>query len=155
MKRAITCLGLALFAAAAGGATVEISTEGWTDSGCTNGWRFANLGADGTTDTGRVIESPRFDQQAIVELTVMLQCSSVTPASRMSYVLLRNGKAVSAQKPFSTVAFADRPERQSFAVRPELRANAVRIFCADGWSVASVSILTRASPSPGFALLIS
>lgn len=155
MKHAITVLCLTLFAAIAGGVTVEVETAGWTGSGCTNGWRFANLGADGTTGTGSIIESPRFDQQAIVELTVMLQCSSVTPASRMSYVLLRNGKAVSTQKPFSTVAFADRPERQSIAVRPELRANAVRIFCADGWSVASVCILTRASPSPGFALLIS
>ena len=55
MKRAITILCLALFAAATDGATVEISTEGWTGSGITNGWSFANLGepfADGAATMG-------------------------------------------------------------------------------------------------------
>ena len=72
MKRAITTLCLILFAAVASGATVEISTCGWTGSGVTNGWSFANLGEDGAMGAKSVIESPKLEQQASAELTLTL-----------------------------------------------------------------------------------
>ena len=155
MKRAITTLCLILFAAVASGATVEISTEGWTDSGVTNGWSFANLGEDGAMGAKSVIESPKLEQQAIAELTVTLQCSPGMPAVNISYALLRNGKVVAPPKSVWPVAFANRRENQSMSVNPELRANAVRIFGADGWCVSSIQLQTRPCPQPGLILRIS
>ena len=155
MKRAITTLCLILFAAVASGATVEISTEGWTDSGVMNGWSFANLGEDGAMGAKSVIESPKLEQQAIAELTLTLQCSTVMPAVNISYALLRNGKVVAPPKSVWPVAFANRRENQSMSVNPELRANAVRIFGADGWCVSSIQLQRRPCPQPGLILRIS
>ena len=55
---------MALLATVADAATVEISTEGWTGSGNTNGWRFANLGEPLANGAARLgygawIASPR------------------------------------------------------------------------------------------------
>ena len=56
MQSPVSFLCTILFAAAAGGATVEILTEGWTGSGNTNAWKFANLGTDGAMGAGSFIE---------------------------------------------------------------------------------------------------
>ena len=155
MKTVFIVLCLACFVAAADGATVEISTSGWSGSGSTNGWRFANLGEDGAMGANSVIESPKLEQQAIAELTLTLQCSTVMPAANISYALLRNGKVVAPPKSVWPVAFANRRESQSMSVNPELRANAVRIFGADGWCVSSIRLQTRPCPQPGLILRIS
>ena len=77
------------------------------------------------------------------------------PAVNISYALLRNGKVVAPPKSVWPVAFANRRENQSMSANPELRANAVRIFGADGWCVSSIQLQTRPCPQPGLILRIS
>ena len=69
--------------------------------------------------------------------------------------ITRNGKVVAPPKSVWPVAFANRRENQSMSVNPELRANAVRIFGADGWCVSSIQLQTRPCPQPGLILRIS
>ena len=79
MKRAITTLCLILFAAVASGATVEVSTEGWTGSGVTNGWTFANLGEPFAAGAARLgdgawIASPTWPRASVLSATVTVEC---------------------------------------------------------------------------------
>ena len=79
MNSAAIALCMALFASVAGGATVEILTEGWTGSGNTNGWKFANLGSDGAMGAESFIESPKWTDADILSAMVSVRCSTNQP----------------------------------------------------------------------------
>ena len=143
MKRAITCLGLALFAAAAGGATVEVSTEGWTGTG--------------------VIESTVLTNMTVFAADIRVKCSCATPERMLQVVFLRDNAAVCTNV-VRDVFRADQPETQHIEVDRALRANAVRLSLSgkgtDTWDILSVALSCavvepRPEKKPGFRITVS
>lgn len=143
MKSSISFLCLALFAAVASGATVEVSTEGWADSG--------------------VIESPVLTNRTIFAADIRVKCSSATPQRLIQVVFLRDNAAVCTNV-ICDVFRADRPETQHIEVDRALRANAVRLSLsgkgADTWDILSVALSCavaepRPERKPGFRITVS
>ena len=143
MKRAITCLGLVIFAAVAGGATVEISTSGWSGSG--------------------VIESPILTNMTVFAADIRLKCSSAAPERLLQVVFLRDNDAVCTNV-IRDVFRADRLETQHIEVDRALRANAVRLSLSgkgtDTWDILSVALSCaavepRPERKPGFRITVS
>lgn len=143
MKHAITILCLALFAAVAGGATVEISTSGWSGSG--------------------VIESPVLTNMTVFAADIRVKCSSATPERLLQVVFLRDNAAVCTNF-ICDVFRADRPETQHIEVDRALRANAVRLSLSgkgtDTWDILSVAlscaeVKPQPEKKPGFRITVS
>ena len=163
MKSAVIALCSICFAAVAGGAPVEISTEGWTGSGNTNGWTFASLGTNGTMTTGSFIESPVLTNMTVFAADIRLKCSSATPERLLQVVFLRDSAAVCTNV-IRGVFRPDRPETQHLEVDRALRANAVRLSLSglgtDDWDILSVALTCavaepRPERKPGFRITIS
>ena len=143
MKTAFIFLCLACFAAAAGGATVEVSTEGWAGSG--------------------VIESTVLTNMTVFAADIRVKCSSATPERLLQVVFLR-GNAVVCTNVIRDVFRADRPETQHIEVDRALRANAVRLSLSgkgsDTWDILSVALSCaavepRPEKKPGFRITVS
>ena len=143
MKRAITTLCLILFAAVASGATVEVSTEGWTGSG--------------------VIVSPILTNMTVFAADIRVKCSSTTPERQLQVVFLRDNAAVCTNV-IRNVFRADRPETQHIEVDRALQANAVRLSLAgkgpDIWDVISLALFCAVvephpENNPGFRITVS
>ena len=143
MKSVVIALCSICFAAAAGGATVEVSTAGWTDSG--------------------VIESPVLTNRTIFAADIRVKCSSATPERLLQVVFLRDNAAVCTNV-ICDVFRADRPETQHIEVDRSLRANAVRLSLsgkgADTWDILSVAlscaeVKPQPKKKPGFRITVS
>ena len=172
MKRAITILCMALFAAVASGATVEISTCGWTGSGVTNGWSFANLGepfADGAAKMGdgAWIASPTWPEIDILSVTICYECPVTTPDRSPQVTLLRDGATVDGPIELGLPFFANRAERTTIRAQQETQANGIVLdLPGDGlscWGILSVVLATvpTSRPKPprrengrGFAVVV-
>ena len=169
MKSSISFLCLALFAAVAGGATVEISTSGWSGSGITNGWRFANLGeplADGAArlGNGAWIASPRWPKASVLSATVAVECSTNAPDRFLQIAFLYDdGQPVKPIR-FSAVSRADTTEIQTYDANPSRSARGIRLSYGDGscgdWGISEIALIAKgelaadAPMSPGLALII-
>ena len=163
MKSPVSFLCTALFASVAGGATVEILTEGWTGSGVTNGWKFANLGSDGAMDAGSFIESPRWTDADIFSAMVSVRCSTNQP-DRIPQITFCYDDALTAKAiRLNPVAKEGRWESQAFDTNPDRHAKGLRLALAETgtavWTVRSIVLdyegsLARADPSPGFVIFI-
>ena len=143
MKSVIIAVCSICFAAAAGGATVEVPTAGWTDRG--------------------VIESPVLTNRTIFAADIRVKCSSATPERLLQVVFLRDSAAVCTNV-IRGVFRPDRPETQHLEVDRALRANAVRLSLSglgtDDWDILSVALTCAvAEPRPerkhGFRITIS
>ena len=143
MKSVVIALCSICFAAAAGGATVEVSTEGWSDSG--------------------VIESPVLTNRTIFAADIRVKCSSATPERLLQVVFLRDNAAVCTNV-IRDVFRADRLETQHIEVDRALRANAVRLSLSgkgtDTWDILSVALSCaavepRPERKPGFRITVS
>ena len=172
MKRAITTLCLILFAAVASGATVEISTEGWTGSGVTNGWSFANLGEPFANGAARLgdgawIASPTWPEIDILSVTICYECPVTTPDRSPQVTLLRDGATVDGPIELGLPFFANRAERTTIRVQQETQANGIVLdLPGDGlscWGILSVVLATvpTSRPKPprrkngrGFAVVV-
>ena len=163
MKPSIPLLCLALLATVADGATVEVSTDGWTGCGNTNGWTFASLGTNGTMTTESFIESPVLTNMTVFAADIRLKCSSAAPERLLQVVFLRDSAAVCTNV-IRNVFRPDRPETQHLEVDRSLRANAVRLSLSglgtDDWDILSVALTCAvAEPRPerkhGFRITIS
>ena len=157
MKRAITCLGLALFAAVADGATVEISTEGWTGSGNTNGWTFANLGTDGAMGAGSFIESPKWTDADILSAMVNVRCSTNQPDRIPKITFCYDDTLTSRAIRLNPVTKEDRLDSQAFDTNPDRHAKGLRLELAETgtavWIVHSIVLdyegsLEKIAPEP-------
>ena len=169
MKRAITCLGMALLATVADGATVEISTEGWTGSGNTNGWRFANLGEPLANGAARLgygawIASPRWPKASVLSATVAVECSTNAPDRFLQIAFLYDdGQPVKPIR-FSAVSRADTTEIQTYDANPSRSARGIRLSSGDGscgdWGISEIALIAKgeltadAPMSPSLALII-
>ena len=169
MKRAITILCMALFAAVASGATVEISTEGWTGSGVTNGWSFANLGepfADGAArlGDGAWIASPRWPRASVLSATVTVECSTNAPDRFPQITFLYDDGQPAKPIRFSAVSRADTAEVQTYDANPSRSARGIKISSGTGtcgdWGIFEMALHAKGelavdSPkSPGLILII-
>ena len=143
MKSVVIVLCSICFAAVADGATVEVSTEGWADSG--------------------VIESPVLTNRTIFAADIRVKCSSATPERLLQVVFLRDNAAVCTNV-ICDVFRADRPETQHIEVDRSLRANAVRLSLsgkgADTWDILSVAlscaeVKPQSEKKPGFRITVS
>ena len=143
MKTVFIVLCLACFAAAADGATVEISTEGWTGSG--------------------IIVSPILTNMTVFAADIRVKCSSTTPERQLQVVFLRDNAAVCTNV-IRNVFRADRPETQHIEVDRALQANAVRLSLAgkgpDIWDVISLALFCAVvephpENNPGFRITVS
>ena len=172
MKRnAILCCA-ALLAGLTGGATVEVSTMGWTGSGTTNGWSFGKLGtplADGAArlDDGAWIASPTWPEIDILSVTVRCECTATTPDRSPQATILRDGVAVDGPNDLGLPFFANRAELMTLHVQQETQANGIGIdLPGDGlscWGILSVVLATvpTSRPKPpqrkngrGFAVIV-
>ena len=169
MKRAITTLCLILFAAVASGATVEISTSGWTGSGVTNGWSFANLGepfADGAAKMGdgAWIASPRWPRASVLSATVTVECSTNAPDRFPQITFLYDDGQPAKPIRFSAVSRADTAEVQTYDANPSRSARGIKISSGTGtcgdWGISEIALIAKgeltadAPMSPGLALII-
>ena len=170
MKRAITCLGLALFAAAAGGATVEISTEGWTGSGVRKKWSFRELDATSPGGAARFkpgsrINSPIWPEAVVLCAAVTLACSTNAPARWLQIKFLYEDKKPIRPVKFDAITVADSPETQMIYADQTRSARGIELTMSDGdigeWSVSKISLAcsgslagSRTNPPQGFALII-
>ena len=165
MNSAALALCMALFAAVAGGATVEISTEGWTGSGNTNGWKFANLGTDGTMGAASYIVSPKWTDADILSAMVNVRCSTNQP-DRIPQLTFCYDDALTAKAiRLNPVAKEGRWESQAFDTNPDRHAKGLRLALAETgtaiWNVRSIVLDYEGSldsiepdPAPGFVIFI-
>ena len=163
MKKAVIALCVASFAAAAGGATVEILTEGWTGSGVTNDWKFANLGSDGAMGAGSFIESPKWTDADILSAMVNVRCSTNQP-DRIPQITFCYDDALTARAiRLNPVTKEGRWESQAFDTDPNRHAKGLRLAFAETgtavWIVHSIVLdyegsLARTDHVPGFVIFI-
>ena len=163
MNSAVIALGMALFAAAAGGATVEILTEGWTGSGNTNGWKFANLGSDGAMDAGSYIESPKWTDADILSAMVNVRCSTNQPDRIPQITFCYDDSQTARAIRLNPVTKEGCWESQAFDANPDRHAKGLLLALAETgttvWIVRSIVLdyegsLARADPSPGFIIFL-
>ena len=157
MNSAAIAFCMALFASVAGGATVEISTEGWTGSGVTNGWKFANLGTDGAMDAESYIESPKWTDADILSAMVNVRCSTNQP-DRIPQITFCYDDALTAKMiRLNPVAKEGRWESQAFDTNPDRHAKGLRLALAETgtavWIVHSIVLdyegsLEKIAPEP-------
>ena len=165
MKSSVSFLCTVLFAAVAGGATVEILTEGWTGSGVTNGWKFANLGTDGTMGAASYIESPKWTDADILSAMVNVRCSTNQP-DRIPQITFCYDDALTARAiRLNPVTKDGRWESQAFDANPDRHAKGLRLALAENgtanWTVHSIVLdyegsLDSTEPDhvPGFVIFI-
>ena len=157
MNSAAIALCLALFAAAAGGATVEILTEGWTGSGVTNSWKFANLGTDGAMGAGSSIESPKWTDADIISAMVIVRCSTNQPDRTPRITFCYDDALTARAIRLNPVAKEGRWESQAFDTNPDRHAKGLRLALAETgtavWIVRSIVLdyegsLEKIAPEP-------
>ena len=165
MKSAALALCMALFAAVAGGATVEILTEGWTGNGNTNGWKFANLGADGTMGAESFIESPKWTGADILSAMVNGRCSTNQPDRTPKITFFYDDALTTKPIRLNPVAAGGSWERQAFDTNPSRHARGLRLALAETgtaiWNVHSIVLDYEGSldsvepdPAPGFVIFL-
>lgn len=165
MNSAAIALCLALFASVAGGATVEISTDGWTGSGKTNGWTFANLGTDGAMTTGSFINSPIWPEAIVLCAAVTLACSTNAPTRFLQIKFLYDDENPIKPVKFDAVTLANTPETQMIYADPTRNARGIELSMSAGdtgaWSVRKISLAyggslagSRTNPPQGFAVSV-
>ena len=165
MKSAVIALCSICFAAAADGATVEISTDGWTGSGNTNGWKFANLGTDGAMTTGSFINSPIWPEAIVLCAAVTLACSTNAPTRFLQIKFLYDDENPIKPVKFDAVTLADTPETQMIYADPTRSARGIELTLSAGdtgaWSVRKISLAyggslagSRTNPPQGFAVSV-
>lgn len=157
MNSAAIALCLALFASVAGGATVEISTEGWTGSGNTNGWKFANLGSDGAMGAGSFIESPRWTDADILSAMVNVRCSTNQPDRIPQITFCYDDSQTARAIRLNPVTKEVRLDSQAFDTNPDRHAKGLRLALAETgtavWIVRSIVLdyegsLEKIAPEP-------
>lgn len=157
MRCAAIAFCMALFAAAAGGATVEILTEGWLGSGNTNGWKFANLGSDGAMGAGSFIESPKWTDADILSAMVNVRCSTNQPDRIPQITFCYDDSQTARAIRLNPVTKEDRWERQAFDTNPDRHAKGLRLALAGTgtavWIVRSIVLdyegsLEKIAPEP-------
>ena len=165
MKSPVSFLCTVLFAAAAGGATVEILTEGWTGSGNTNGWKFANLGSDGAMGAGSFIESPKWTDADILSAMVYVRCSTNQPDRTPKITFCYDDALTAKAIRLNPVTKEGRWESQAFDTNPDRHAKGLRLALAENgtavWTVRSIVLdyegsLETMKPDhvPGFVISI-
>ena len=169
MNSAAIAFCMVLFAAATDGATVEVSTEGWTDSGVINGWSFANLGepfADGAAKMGdgTWIASPTWPRASVLSATVTVECSTNAPDRFPQITFLYDDGQPAKPIRFSTVSRADTAEVQTYDANPSRSARGIKISSGTGtcgdWGIFKMALHAKGelavdSPkSPGLILII-
>ena len=150
----------------------RVSTCGWTDSGVTNGWSFANLGepfADGAAKMGdgTWIASPTWPEIDILSVTICYECPVTTPDRSPQVTLLRDGATVDGPIELGLPFFANRAERTTIRAQQETQANGIVLdLPGDGlscWGILSVVLATvpTSRPKPprrengrGFAVVV-
>ena len=165
MKSAVIALCSICFASVAGGATVEILTEGWTGSGVTNGWKFANIGTGGAMGAGSFFQSPKWTDADILSAMVSVRCSTNQP-DRIPQLTFCYDDALTAKAiRLNPVAKEGRWESQAFDTNPDRHAKGLRLELAETgtavWFVRSIVLdyegsLETFEPDhvPGFVIFI-
>ena len=157
MKSVVIVLCSICFAAAAGGATVEILTEGWTGCGNTNGWKFANLGSDGAMGAGSFIESPKWTDADILSAMVNVRCSTNQPDRIPQITFCYDDTLTSRAIRLNPVTKEDRLDSQAFDTNPDRHAKGLRLALAETgtavWIVRSIVLdyegsLEKIAPEP-------
>ena len=170
MKCAAIALCVASFAAVAGGATVEVLTEGWTGSGVRKKWSFRALDATLPCGAARFtggsrISSPIWPEAVVLCAAVTLACSTNTPTRWLRIrFLYEDDKPIRLEK-FDAPAEADRLETQMVYADPDRVARGIELTVSEGdvgeWSVSKISLVCNGSlakahtnPPQGLAVLI-
>ena len=167
MKKAFLALCASIFAAAASGETVEISTSGWCGSGTRRKWSFRGLsptaGAAELT-AGSQICSPWWPEANVLSATVTLACSTNEPTRFLQIKFLYDdGKPVGPVK-FDAVARAGTFETQVIDANPARVARGIALtvpedgdgdWCVRGISLAYAGSLANAATCPPRGLLLS
>ena len=165
MNSAAIAFCMALFAAVAGGATVEISTEGWTGCGNTNGWKFANLGSGGAMGAGSFFQSPKWTDADILSAMVRVRCSTNQPDRTPKITFFYDDALTTKAIRLNPVTKDGRWESQAFDTNPSRHARGLRLALAETgtaiWNVRSIVLDYEGSldsiepdPAPGFVIFI-
>jgi len=134
-------LPILLCAAAHGAVRHEVTTDGWTGSGETNSWQFADLAVpyrqDGQSVAiqfakgGATVISPDYpDVLVAVELQLR---SSVNPLRQLTLTPLRNGTALGTSVELEPPN-AERPTVRAVTIARRLGANGIRLELGAGSS---------------------
>ena len=170
MNSAAIAFCMALFASVAGGATVEILTEGWTGSGVRKKWNFRELDATPPSSGARFkpesrINSPIWPEAIVLSAAVVLACSTNAPTRFLQLKFLYDDDKANHPMKFDAVTVADTPETQMIYANPTRNARGIELTMSAGdtgaWSVRKISLAyggslagSRTNPPQGFALLI-
>ena len=165
MKSPVSFLCTVLFATVAGGATVEISTEGLTGSGNSNGWKFANLGSDGAMGAGSFFQSPKWTDADILSAMVNVRCSTNQPDRIPQLTFCYDDALTTKAIRLNPVAKEGRWESQAFDTNPDRHAKGLRLALAETgtavWAVRSIVLEFEGSldsiepdPAPGFVIFL-
>lgn len=170
MNSAAIALCLALFASVAGGATVEILTEGWTGSGARKKWSFRELDATSPGNAARFksdsrINSPIWPEAIVLSAAVLLACSTNAPTRWLQIKFLYEDKKPIRPVKFDAITVADSPETQMIYADQTRSARGIELTLSDGdigeWRVSKISLAcsgslagSRTNPPQGFALII-